>query len=150
MAEKQKPRAKDGSKVKIEYTGTLEDGTVFDTTKGRQAFEFTIGSQQVLPAFEKQITGMAVGDKKKISLKAEEAYGPVNDKLVKEVPKEFLNTQGMEPKPGMKLKVEPKENPDLARIATITKVTDKTVTIDLNHPLAGKKLIFEVALISLA
>jgi len=142
--------AEEGSTVKLEYTGTLEDGTVFDTTNGREPFEFKIGAQQVLPVFESQIVGMAVGDKKKIKIKAEDAYGPVNAMLIKEVPKQLLNTNGVEPKEGMKLKVEPKENPQLARIATITKVTDTAVTIDLNHPLAGKNLTFEVNVVALS
>ena len=70
--------------------------------------------------------------------------------LIKDIPKQLMNTGGIEPKAGMKLKVEPKENPELARIATITKVTDTTVTIDLNHPLAGKTLNFEIKLVALS
>ncbi|MBW3011757.1 peptidylprolyl isomerase [Candidatus Woesearchaeota archaeon] len=146
MAEK---KAQKGSKVKIEYTGKLDDGTVFDTTEGRNAFEFEIGAGQVLPDFEKQVIGMKAGDTKKIKLSAEQAYGAVNEKLVKEIPRELLNTNNVEPKPGMKLKVEPRDNPGMARVATITKVDDKTVTIDLNHPLAGKALNFEIKLVEL-
>ena len=142
--------AKKGDTAVVHYTGKFEDGTVFDTTQGRDPFEFKIGAQQVLPVFESQIVGMAVGDKKKIKIKAEDGYGPVNAMLIKEVPKQLLNTNGVEPKEGMKLKVEPKENPQLARIATITKVTDTSVTIDLNHPLAGKNLTFEVNVVALS
>lgn len=140
-------KIKQGSKVKIEYEGKFENGKVFDTTKGKGPFEFTVGEKKIIPGFEKKIIGMEKGQTKNITLKPEEAYGEVNEKLFVEIPKEVLATKGIDAKPGMRVKMEPKDPKYPPRVATIKKVSDKTIILDLNHPLAGKTLIFDIKII---
>ncbi len=139
---------KEGSKVKVEYTGTFTDGKVFDSSeKHGKPLEFQIGAGQVIPGFEKAISEMKAGDEKEITLKAEEAYGTKNDELLKKVPRSNLPPEP-EPKVGMVLAVG---SPDGRQFpATITEVEKDEVTIDLNHPLAGKELKFKLKLLEVA
>jgi FKBP-type peptidyl-prolyl cis-trans isomerase 2 len=138
---------KAGSKVKVEYTGRFEDGTVFDAS--REPLSFTVGEKKVIPGFEKQITGMKKGEKKTIKLKPEEAYGEVNEKFFVEIPKSFLAGRGVEPKQGMRVRMEPKDQEYPARVARIKEVKEDKVVLDLNHPLAGKTLIFDVTIVDI-
>ena len=138
-------KIKQGSKVTVEYIGRFEDGTVFD--KSKQPLVFEVGAKKVIPGFEQKIIGMEKGQTKKITLKPEEAYGKKNEKLIFEVTKEVLKNRGVEPRAGMRVKMEPKDPKHPPRMATITKVTDKTIVLDLNHPLAGKTLIFDLKII---
>lgn len=136
---------KKGDKVKVEYTGTLEDGKVFDSSERvGKPLEFEIGAGQIIPGFEKAVMEMKKGDEKEIKLKPEEAYGAPNPQLVKKVPKEQL-PPGQEPKPGMILLIKLPTGQQVP--ARITEVTDKDVSIDLNHPLAGKTLNFKIKLV---
>ncbi len=136
---------KEGSKVKVDYTGSFEDGTVFDSSeKHGQPLEFTIGAKQVVPGFEKALIGMAKDEEKEITLQPAEAYGDVNPEMMRAVPKEQL-PKDQEVKPGMMLAIG---LPDGKQIpAKIAAVNDKEVTIDLNHPLAGKVLKFKVKVV---
>ena len=136
-----------GDKVKIEYTGTFDDGSIFDSSKNHgKPFEFVIGSSQVIPGFEKAITGMEKGEEKDIHLKPSEAYGEPNPKLIQKVPKDKL-PKDPEPKEGMVLALK---MPDGTQVpATIIKVEKETVTIDLNHPLVGKSLNFKIKLLEI-
>ncbi|MFH1054331.1 MAG: peptidylprolyl isomerase [Candidatus Woesearchaeota archaeon] len=142
-----KDNVEDGDKVKIEYTGTLDDGTVFDSSENHdKPLEFEIGAKQVIPGFEQAIIGMKKREEKEIKLKPEEAYGDVNPQLVKELPRDQLPKE-QEPKAGMVIAIG---LPDGRQIpARITDVTDTIVKIDLNHPLAGKNLTFKVKLIGI-
>jgi FKBP-type peptidyl-prolyl cis-trans isomerase 2 len=136
---------KEGSKVKVDYTGSFEDGTVFDSSeKHGQPLEFTIGAKQVVPGFEAAIVGMAKDEEKEITLQPKDAYGDVNPEMMRAVPKEQL-PKDQEVKPGMMLAIG---LPDGKQIpAKIAAVNDKEVTIDLNHPLAGKVLKFKVKVV---
>ncbi|MFH1506717.1 MAG: peptidylprolyl isomerase [archaeon] len=138
---------KKGSKVKIEYTGTLDDGTVFDSSERvGKPLEFEAGTGVVIPGFDKAIMGMKKGEEKEIVLKPEEAYGDRNPELIKKIPREQLPKE-QEPKKGMILGLG---TPDGRQIpAIITEVTDKEVSIDLNHPLAGKTLHFKVKVLDI-
>jgi len=131
---------KEGDTVEIEYTGKLEDGTVFDSTeKQGQPFQFTIGEQEILPAFEQELIGMSEGDEKDFELEPEKAYGDHNPDLIQEVSKDQLPDNV---EPGMTLAAQ---TPDGRQIpAEIVEVADDKVSLDLNHPLAGKKLDFHV------
>jgi FKBP-type peptidyl-prolyl cis-trans isomerase 2 len=140
-------KIKEGSKVSVEYTGTLEDGTVFDTNKGKEPLVFEVGEKKIITGYEKNIIGMEKGQSKKITLKPEDAYGPVNEKLMVKIPKQSLQSKGVDAKEGMKVKMEPKDQNYPPRIATIKKVEGDTIILDLNHPLAGKTLIFEVKIV---
>jgi peptidylprolyl isomerase len=139
--------AKDGDTVQVDYTGKLADGTVFDSSAGRQPLEFTLGAGNMIPGFEKAVLGMKVGEKKTITIPADEAYGPHRDDLIIEVPRGRL-PGNLVPQVGLQLEAR---NPDgSSAIVTIIKVTDNTtVTLDGNHPLAGKDLTFEIELVKI-
>jgi len=134
-------KVKKGDKVSVEYTGKLADGTVFDTSKGREPLHFEVGARQVIPGFEKNIEGMERGEEKTFTLSAEEGYGPVRAELQQEISRDKLPKEP-EPKEGMMLAIQTAEGRQIP--AKIVKVTKETVTIDLNHPLAGKELTFTV------
>ncbi len=137
---------KKGDKVKVEYTGTLDDGTVFDTSEGKQPLEFEAGAGQLIKGFDEAIMGMEKGEEKEIKLTPEKAYGDHNPELIKKIPRDKIPVpEGQEIKQGMMLALG---TPDGKQIpAKITEVTDKEITIDLNHPLAGKNLNFKVKVI---
>lgn len=132
---------KQGSTVKVEYTGKLADGTVFDSSEGREPLEFTVGSKQVIPGFEEGVVGMAVDDTKEIVIEPDQAYGAPREDLVQEVPRERLPPEAQE---GSMLAVS--IGPGQQIPATVTKLSDETATLDLNHPLAGKTLHFTITL----
>ena len=135
-----------GKKVKIEYTGTLEDGTVFDASeKHGQPLEFEIGAKQVIKGFEDAVKEMNLGDEKEITLNPEEAYGPYNEQLIKKVPRAKLPEQEL--KPGMMLMMHLPNGMDVP--AKITEINETEGTIDLNHPLAGKALTFKLKLVEI-
>ena len=140
-------QAKQGDKVKVHYTGKLDDGTVFDSSKEREPLEFAIGDKKVIPGFEEAVIGMDIGEKKTVKLEAEKAYGPYRKELVMVVEKKQL-PQDMKPEVGQQLQIKQEKNPPI--IVTITKVSDNDVTLDANHPLAGKDLTFEVELVEIA
>ena len=135
---------KKGDKVKVEYTGKLEDGSVFDSSKGRAPLCFEVGAQQVIPGFDKAVEGMKKDEEKEFTLKVDEAYGPVKDELKQEIPRDKL-PKDPEPKEGMMLMMQAPTGQQIP--ARITKVSDDKVTIDINHPLAGKDLIFSVKVV---
>ncbi|MDX1460169.1 MAG: peptidylprolyl isomerase [Xanthomonadales bacterium] len=138
--------AKQGDTVKIHYTGTLNDGTQFDSSEGRDPLEFEVGSGKVIPGFEKAVEGMAVGDTKKINIPADEAYGPRLDQMVQEVPRSAL-PEGLEPEEGMRLQAQ---NPQGQSIQlTVTAVGEDSITVDGNHPLAGQALNFDIELVAI-
>lgn len=139
--------AKKGDKVTVEYTGTLENGEVFDSSeKHGKPLEFELGSGQVIKGFDDALMGMKEGEEKKISLKPEEAYGEPKAELVKQVPRDQLPKE-QEPKEGMVLLLS---LPDGKQVpAKIAKVGENEVSIDLNHPLAGKTLNFTLKLVKI-
>jgi len=139
---------KNGDKIKVEYTGTLDDGTVFDSSENHgKPLEFEVGSGKIIKGFDKAVVGMKKGGEKEIKLKPEEAYGNPNPQLVKKVPREQL-PKDKEIKPGMIMLVG---LPNGAQIpARITEVTEKEVTIDMNHPLAGKTLNFKIKVVDIS
>ncbi len=144
MAEK---TAKDGSKVKVHYKGTLEDGNVFDSSEGKDPIQFELGKKMVVPGFEAAITGMKVGEKKTVTLEPKDAYGDPNPQMMQEVPLEAVKQAGIEPKEGMVLGLSHPQAPGQQMPARVLEVGKDTVKLDLNHPLAGKKLTFEVELV---
>ncbi|MEK9635170.1 MAG: FKBP-type peptidyl-prolyl cis-trans isomerase [Candidatus Woesearchaeota archaeon] len=135
-------KAKTGDLVEVHFTGFLEDGTVFDTSKGKEPIQFVMGSDEVIPGFSQGISGMRLGEIRRIELPPEHAYGEYHDELIRDFPisnfeggvEEGVTVHGMvsgEVTTGM-----------------ILKIIDNTVLVDFNHPLAGKRLIFEVELIN--
>jgi len=142
------PKITQGSVVKIEYKGTLSDGTVFDTTEGKQPLSFLVGANQVIPAFETNVISMKTGQTKKFTIKAKEAYGDPDPSKIVTLPKDQRFT-GIDLKEGATIFANNKA-PDGRVIQTpmkVVKVTDSEVTMDYNHPLAGKDLTFEVKVV---
>ena len=138
-------QAKSGDTVKIHYTGTLDDGTEFDSSAGRDPLEFEIGSGQVIPGFDKAVEGMTVGDKQSVRIEATDAYGDRHEQLVQTVPKSALPEE-IEPAVGMALQ---SQSPDgQVMNLTVTEVTDDAITVDANHPLAGQALTFDIELVA--
>lgn len=138
---------KKGDKVKVEYTGTLDDGTVFDSSeKHGTPLEFEVGAGQMIKGFDDSVNGMEKDEEKEITLKPEDAYGDPNPQLVKKVPKSQL-PKDTEPKTGMMLAMSLPNGQQIP--AKITEVADEEITIDINHPLAGKVLNFRIKVIEI-
>ncbi len=140
-------QAKSGDTVKIHYTGTLDDGTEFDSSAGREPLEFALGGGQVIPGFDSAVDGMAVGDSKTVTIPPGEAYGECHDHLVQEVPKTAL-PQDMKPEVGMQVQSQSPEGQIMNLI--VTEVAEKSITVDGNHALAGQALTFAIELVEIA
>jgi peptidylprolyl isomerase len=139
--------AKNGDTVQVNYTGKLADGTVFDSSQGRDPLEFTLGSGNMIPGFEKAVLGMKVGEKKTVTIPSDEAYGPHLDNLVIEVNKDRLASD-VNPKVGQVLQATG-QNGETIRFTIIGISDNGTVTLDANHPLAGKDLTFDIELVKI-
>ena len=134
-------KVKNDDKVKVHYTGTLEDGTVFDSSREREPLEFTVGGGEMIKGFDAAVVGMAVGDSKKFTIPADDAYGQRRDEMVFDVDRSQL-PEGMEPEVGQHLQTEAEGGHPV--ILEIVSVADEKVTLDGNHPLAGKDLNFDI------
>jgi FKBP-type peptidyl-prolyl cis-trans isomerase 2 len=138
---------KKGDKVKVEYEGKFEDGTVFDSSeKQGRPLEFEVGAGHVIKGFEDAVVGMKEGDEKEFKLQPEEAYGEPNPRLVKELPRDKLPGDKLEV--GVTLTVTLPNGRQIP--ATITKMTNEYVYLDMNHPLAGKVLTFKIKVVGVA
>ena len=138
--------AKTGDTVKVHYTGTLDDGTIFDTSVSDEPLEFTIGQDPIIPGFEQAIIGMKVGESKTVDIPADEAYGQPSDDLITEFNR-FELPEDIDPVVGMRLEMTGQDGSSI--IALVTQVTETTVTLDANFPLAGEDLTFEIELVSI-
>jgi peptidylprolyl isomerase len=139
-------QAKSGDTVHVHYKGSLEDGTVFDTSDGGQPLQFTIGSGDVIPGFEEAIVGMAQGDQKRQSIPADQAYGSRREELVFQVEREQLPPNS-EVSVGDYLRIG---FPDGRTAAVqVAEIGEASVTLDANHPLAGKTLVFDLTLVDI-
>ncbi len=139
--------AKNGDSVKIHYTGTLEDGTTFDSSEGRDPLEFKLGSGQVIVGFDEAVTGMKTGEKKNVTIPAEKAYGQRNEEMVITAPREQVPPE-INPEVGQQLQMAGPDNQPI--VVQITEVTDEHIILDANPPLAGKDLIFDIELVAIA
>ena len=140
---------KKGNKIKVEYEGRFEDGNVFDSSSHgdhSHPLEFEIGLRQVISGFEKNVIGMEIGEEREFSILPEEGYGKDDKRLKKDVPRSSL-PKNQDPKLGMILIMRTPEEHQIP--VKITKVGLDIITIDLNHPLAGKKLIFKIKIIDI-
>ena len=134
-----------GQFAQVHYTGRLTDGTIFDTSEGRQPLEFKVGSGQVIPGFEQAVQGMALNEEKKILITPQDAYGPLRDDLKRDFPKDMLGDQ--EVTEGQELWFKSPQGPVPGKIVTLAA---DTFTVDFNHPLAGKDLEFSVKLVGIS
>ncbi len=139
-------QAKQGDTVQLHYTGKLQDGTVFDTSRQRMPLKFTIGQGQVIPGFEQAVLGMKVGDTKTTVIPVDQAYGPRRDDMVITMSKSQL-PQGMDPQVGQRLELTQEDNTNF--LVTVTATTATELTLDANHPLAGKELTFDLELVKI-
>ena len=139
--------AKTGDSVKIHYTGTLEDGTTFDSSAGHDPLEFTVGSGQVIVGFDEAVTGMAPGEKKNVIIPADKAYGQRNEEMVITAPRDQVPPE-INPEVGQQLQMSGPDQQML--VVQVTGVTDEHVILDANPPLAGKDLTFDIELVSIA
>jgi peptidylprolyl isomerase len=140
-------QVKTGDTVRIHYTGTLTDGTTFDSSQGRDPLEFTVGSGQIIPGLDKAIPGMEVGDKKTVQVPAEDAYGETNPEARQDVPRAEI-PDDIPLDLGTQLQVQAQGGQVLP--VTVVAVTEEVVTLDANHPLAGKDLTFDIELVEIA
>ena len=137
-----------GNKIKIEYTGTLDDGTEFDSTeKHGQPLEFTLGEQRLISGFENALEGMEIDEEKTVRIESADAYGDINAELVQKIPKSEL-PEGNTFEIGMMLGMQLADGQQIP--ATITGIDDEFLTLDLNHPLAGKALTFKLKVVEIA
>lgn len=138
--------AKKGDTVKVHYTGKLNDGSEFDSSKGREPLEFQIGEQQVISGFENAVIGLKTGDSVTVEIPSEDAYGPKIDEMVLKVEKSQLPAE-FNPEVGQKFQL-PQDNGQNV-IVTVTDLTDTHIELDANHPLAGKDLTFDIQLVEI-
>lgn len=144
-------QAKEGDRVKVHYTGRLDDGTVFDSSEcgedecgcGHEPLEFTIGKGEVIPGFEAGVVGMEVGESKSIHIPVDDAYGERMEGMVAEVPRGDLPPE-LDPQVGQQLEVT-QDDGQVFQVL-ITDVNDESITLDANHPLAGEALNFDIKL----
>lgn len=139
-------QAKTGDTVKVHYTGRLQDGTVFDTSIGSEPLEFTIGQGQIISGFEQAVIGMKVGGSKTVAIPADQAYGPYYDDMILEVERDEL-PEDLEPRVGMQLQMNQPDGGIMT--VTITDVSETTIKLDANHPLAGQDLTFDIELVEI-
>ncbi len=139
-------QAKDGDTIKVHYTGKLDDGSVFDSSADRDPLKFKLGGNRIIRGFENAVIGMEPGGKSTVKIPADEAFGPYKGEMIMEVKKEDLPTD-LEPKIGQKFNLQ--QSDDQTIIVTVTELTGDTVTLDANHPLAGKDLSFDIELLEI-
>ncbi|MDH3392840.1 MAG: peptidylprolyl isomerase [Desulfobulbaceae bacterium] len=139
-------QAKAGDTVHVHYTGRLTDGTVFDTSDGRDPLKFTVGEGQVIPGFDNAILEMTVGDKKTVEIPVDQAYGPTQDDLVMPVPRNQFPPD-ITPEVGQQLQVGSPSGELM--VVTVTDVKEDIVTLDANPPLAGEDLTFDIELVAI-
>lgn len=139
-------QAKSGDTVRVHYTGTLDDGTQFDSSAGREPLEFVLGTGQVIPGFDQAVEGMVIGAAKEVRIPAVEAYGERNPELTQEVPKSALPGD-MTPEVGMPLQARGPDGQVFNLV--VTAVADESITVDGNHPLAGQALNFALELVAI-
>ncbi len=147
-------QAKAGDTVKVHYTGRLEDGSVFDSSECHDEecgcetgpLEFIIGEGQVIPGFEQAVTGMSIGESKTVTIPVAEAYGDRQDELVAQVPRSDL-PPGMDPEVGQQLEVTQEDGSSFPVL--VIDVAADSITLDANHPLAGKDLTFDLKLVAI-
>lgn len=138
--------AKKGDKVKVHYTGKLNDGSVFDSSVNREPLEFELGAGMMIAGFDQAVHGMKVGDKKTTNIPSDQAYGERNDEMIVSVPKEQLPPD-LEPEVGQQLSMQQPNGQAIPVV--VTSVEEASIELDANHPLAGKDLTFEIELVEI-
>ncbi|PLX97340.1 MAG: peptidylprolyl isomerase [Desulfuromonas sp.] len=135
-----------GDRIKLHYTGTFDDGEVFDSSRNADPFEFEAGAGQVIPGFDKAVLGMQVGETKKIRLEEDEAYGPYNEEMVINASPDQFET-GLTPEVGQQFQTQLEDGTPM--ILTVKAVDENAIVLDANHPMAGKALNFDLELMAI-
>lgn len=138
-------QVKPGDKVRIHYTGTLSDGTTFDSSQGRDPLEFTVGSGEIIPGLDKALPGMTTGDKKTVEIPCAEAYGDANPDAKQAIPRAQV-PENIPLEIGTRLQLQTPQGQVMPVV--VAEVTEEEVVLDANHPLAGKDLTFAIELVS--
>ncbi len=139
-------QVKKGDTVKVHYHGKLTNGTTFDSSEGREPLEFEVGGGMVIPGFDDGVTGMAIGEKKTIHIPADQAYGPKQEEMIMEFPRDRFPAD-MVPEIGMQLNMNNGSGQNFP--VTIAEVREAVVVLDANHPLAGEDLVFDLELVAI-
>jgi peptidylprolyl isomerase len=139
-------QVKKGDTVKVHYHGKLTNGSTFDSSEGREPLEFEVGGGMVIPGFDDGVTGMAIGEKKTVTIPADQAYGPKQEEMVMEFPKDRF-PEDMVPEVGMQLNMSNGSGQNFPVV--IVEVKETSVILDANHPLAGETLIFDLELVAI-
>lgn len=139
--------AQSGDTVKVHYTGKLQDGTVFDSSEGRDPLEFIIGSGSLIEGFEQAVVGMTPGEAKTVQIASAEAYGPRHEEMVQEIERTAIPSD-IDLDVGVRLQASQEDGPPV--LLTVVEMSESTVTVDANHPLAGEDLTFEIDLVEIA
>ena len=138
--------AQNGDTVKVHYTGKLDDGTVFDTSRNRDPLEFTLGEKGVIQGFEELVVGMEPGDSKTSTLPMEKAYGPRHDEMIVQIPRSRV-PEDVNPQVGEHVYLARPEGGTIP--VRVVEASDEAITVDANHPLAGETLTFDVELVEI-
>jgi FKBP-type peptidyl-prolyl cis-trans isomerase 2 len=138
-------QARTGDTVRVHYTGKLDDGSVFDSSRGRDPLEFTLGEGQVIAGFDQALQGMEPGAEKTVTIPADQAYGGRREDLLFVVPREMLPAE-LDPAPGQQLQMT---QDGQVTVVTVVDVSDRGVVMDANHPLAGRDLTFDLELVEI-
>jgi len=139
-------KAKANDKVRVHYTGKLASGEVFDSSREREPLEFTVGAGQMIPGFDNAVNGMEINEQKEVTIPCDEAYGERMDEMIQQVPKTQL-PEDMNPEVGQTLVASNGQGQETHVI--VTEVTENDITVDANHPLAGKDLVFDIELVEI-
>ncbi len=137
---------REGDRVQVHYTGKLQSGEVFDSSQGREPLDLTIGEGKIIPGFEQALLGMQTGDKKSFDLTPDQAFGERKDELVHVIQKEQIPSD-IKLEIGMQLALEGQQKEPIP--AQVVDISESTVTLDTNHPLAGKDITFEVDVVEI-
>lgn len=140
-------KAKIGDTVRVHYTGSLKDGTKFDSSINREPLEFIIGEGKLLKDFENAVVGLEPGEKNSVTIEAENAYGPVKDELIVYIPQENIPVD-INPEIGMRLQMQTKDQRTL--FLRVIDINEDSIKVDANHDLAGEDLNFEIELLEIA
>ncbi|HKK39270.1 MAG TPA: peptidylprolyl isomerase [Cryomorphaceae bacterium] len=140
-------KVKEKDTVSVHYTGTLSDGEVFDSSVNREPLSFTVGAGQMIPGFDNAVVGMEVKEKKSVTIPASEAYGDVRPDMVQKISKDQLPPD-LNPQVGQQLASQLPSGEQI--IVTVADIADEEITIDANHPLAGKDLTFEIEVLEIS
>ena len=139
-------QAKQGDTVKVHYTGSLPDGTRFDSSEGRDPLELTLGSGDVIPGFDAAVVGMRAGESKMVTIASDEAYGPRHDDAVRDFPRTVV-PEHVELNVGTQLQANDPSGQPI--VLTVVGLSEEMVTLDANHPLAGEDLVFDLELVEI-